>query len=298
MSTPKTEPSFTGRSGPGLLVRAALPAIPGINALPGIKKTGVAYEELSLTREPVALERKAVDAYAELCGFPIKDTVPLPYPHMLAFPLHMALMSSPDFPSPAMGMVHIENSISGYRPVSVGEAVAVTATVGKPEPHPVGKAYRFLTVATVEGEVVWESTSTYLVRGKRNPDVSWKSDLVEVEPSGPVFPLKADLGRRYAKVAGDYNPIHLYPLTAKALGFKRQIAHGMWTKARCIAALENRLPGAVRVDVAFKKPVFLPSSVAFGSLKHLDGYDFSLQNSAEHKRGSDTLHLVGRTTAL
>ncbi|MGY0541591.1 MaoC family dehydratase [Nocardioides sp. YJ-D4] len=293
MSTPKTEPSFTGRSGPALLVRAALPAIPGINALPGIKKTGVAYEELSLTREPVALERKAVDAYAELCGFPIKDTVPLPYPHMLAFPLHMALMSSPDFPSPAMGMVHIENSISGYRPISVGEAVAVTATVGQPEPHPVGEAYRFLTVATVEGEVVWESTSTYLVRGKRNPDVSWKSDLIEVDPSGPVFPLKADLGRRYAKVAGDYNPIHLYPLTAKALGFKRQIAHGMWTKARCIAALENRLSDAVRVDVAFKKPVFLPSSVAFGSLKHLDGYDFSL-----HKRGSDTLHLVGRTTTL
>lgn len=298
MSAPKIEPSFTGRSGPGLLVRAALPAIPGINALPGIKKTGVAYEELSLTREPVVLERDAVDAYAELCGFPIKDTVPLPYPHMLAFPLHMALMSSPDFPSPAMGMVHIENSISGYRPISVGEAVAVTTTVGQPEPHPVGKAYRFLTVATVEGEVAWESTSTYLVRGKRNPDVSWLGptpgrDLIEVDPSGPVFPLKADLGRRYAKVAGDYNPIHLYPLTAKALGFKRQIAHGMWTKARCIAALENRLPGAVRVDVAFKKPVFLPSSVAFGSLKHLDGYDFSLR-----KRGSDTLHLVGRTTAL
>jgi len=155
-----------------------------------------------------------------------------------------------------------------------------------------------ILVATVEGEVVWESTSTYLVRGKRNADVTWLGptpgrDLIEVDPSGPVFPLKADLGRRYAKVAGDYNPIHLYPLTAKALGFRRQIAHGMWTKARCIAALENRLPGAVRVDVAFKKPVFLPSSVAFGSLKHLDGYDFSL-----HKRGSDTLHLVGRTTAL
>ena len=160
-------------------------------------------------------------------------------------------------------------------------------------PHPVGKAYRFLTVATVGGEVVWESTSTYLVRGRRNPDATWPSDLVDVAPSGPVFPLKADLGRRYAKVAGDYNPIHLYPLTAKALGFKRQIAHGMWTKARCIAALENRLPDAARVDVAFKKPVFLPSSVAFGSLKHLDGYDFSL-----HKRGSDTLHLLGRTTAL
>ncbi|TQL68424.1 acyl dehydratase [Nocardioides albertanoniae] len=293
MASAQIQRSFSGKAGPGLLLKAALPAIPGVNTIPGIKKTGAAYDELSITREPVVLERDAVAAYAELCGFPIKDTVPLPYPHMLAFPLHMALMSSPEFPSPAMGMVHIENSISGYRPISVGEAVAVTTTVGQPEPHPVGKAYRFLTVATVGGEVVWESTSTYLVRGRRNPDVVWPSDFAEVNPSGPVFPLKTDLGRRYAKVAGDYNPIHLFPLSAKALGFKRQIAHGMWTKARCIAALENRLPDAARVDVAFKKPVFLPSSVAFGSLKHLDGYDFSL-----HKRGSDTLHLVGRTTAL
>jgi acyl dehydratase len=94
-------------------------------------------------------------------------------------------------------------------------------------------------------------------------------------------------------VAGDYNPIHLTPVTAKALGFPRHLAHGMWTKARCIAAMENRLPDAVRVDVAFKKPVFLPSSVAFGSAKVTGGLAFSL-----HKRGSDTLHLVGRTSAL
>ena len=79
-------------------------------------------------------------------------------------------------------------------------------------------------------------------------------------------------------MSGDHNPIHLYPLTAKALGFKRQIAHGMWTKARCVAALENRLPDAVRVDVAFKKPVFLPGTVAFGSTPVDDGYAFSLSN--------------------
>ena len=76
--------------------------------------------------------------------------------------------------------------------------------------------------------------------------------------------LRGDLGRRYAAVSGDHNPIHLYPLTAKALGFKRQIAHGMWSLARCVAALENRLPDAVTVDAAFKKPIFLPGTVAFG----------------------------------
>ena len=285
--------AFTGSAGPALLLRAALPAVPGVNTLPGIRKTKAPYEALTLTREPVTLEHDKVAAYAELCGFPTKDVAPLPYVHLLAFPLHIALMTQPAFPSPALGMVHIENSISSHRPVAIGEAIGVKVSVGRPVPHPVGKAYVFTSTATVGDEVVWESESTYLVRGKRNPDAVWSSDLVDVAPSGTVFNLPADLGRRYARVGGDYNPIHLYPLTAKALGFPRQIAHGMWTLARSIAALENRLPSAVRVDAAFKKPVLLPSTVAFGSAVRETGFDFSL-----HKRGSDTLHLLGRTTAL
>ena len=81
-------------------------------------------------------------------------------------------------------------------------------------------------------------------------------------------------------------------LTAKAFGFPRQIAHGMWTKARCLAALDGRLPDAVTVDVAFKKPVLLPGTVAFGSRREDDGYDFSLTRP---KDGAP--HLVGRARA-
>ena len=50
--------------------------------------------------------------------------------------------------------------------------------------------------------------------------------------------LAKDLGRRYAAISGDYNPIHLGALSAKLFGFKQAIAHGMWSKARCLAALD------------------------------------------------------------
>ena len=119
------------------------------------------------------------------------------------------------------------------------------------------------------------------------------SSFPDASPSGIVWRLPGDLGRQYAAVSGDHNPIHLYPITAKALGFPRQIAHGMWTMARCVAALENRLPDAVRVDVAFKKPVLLPGSVAFGSTPVDGGFAFSLTSP---KDGAP--HLAGRTTAL
>jgi len=99
--------------------------------------------------------------------------------------------------------------------------------------------------------------------------------------------------RTARRIDGKDTPIHLYSLTARAFGFPRQIAHGMWTLARCVAALENRLPGAVRVDVAFQKPVLLPGSVAFGSTPLDGGYAFSLSNPT-----SGAPHLAGRSTAL
>ena len=118
--------------------------------------------------------------------------------------------------------------------------------------------------------------------------------VVPDPPTGGVeWRLPANLGRTYASVSGDANPIHLYPLTAKALGFPRQIAHGMWTKARSIAAIENRLPEAVTVEVAFKKPILLPGTVAFGTRRTDQGNDFALTSP---KDGAP--HLLGGARAV
>jgi acyl dehydratase len=283
----------SGHGGVATLLRAALPSVPGIGSLPGVRKSGADAGTLTVTRPPIAIERYHMEAYAEVCGFPVKDTAPLTYPHLLAFPLHMALMTDPAFPAPAIGTVHLENSITQHRPLAVGETLEVVAAVGPAKPHPKGQVFEFVTTVHVGDRVVWESTSTYLRRGRGDDSASRGLRLPTVPPGDTVWRLPADLGRRYAGVSGDYNPIHLYPLTARALGFKRQIAHGMWTKARSVAALENRLPAAVRVDVAFRKPVFLPGKVAFGAEQVDDGYAFTLT-----KPGSDTVHLVGRTVSL
>ncbi len=275
------------------MVRAALPSIPGVNRLPGVRKTRGEFTGLERSRTGVTIERDHVDRYAAVCGFPTKDAVPLPYPHLLAFELQMGIMTDPGFPAPAIGTVHLENSITQHRPVAVGETVDVAASVGPSRPHPKGTIYDFVTVVTVGGETVWEETSSYLRRGKGDESASPGRSLPDAVPGPLVWRLPADLGRTYAAVSGDHNPIHLYAITAKALGFPRQIAHGMWTMARCVAALENRIAEAATVEVAFKRPVLLPGSVAFGSTTLDDGYAFSL---SAPKDGSP--HLVGRTTDL
>lgn len=287
-----TSTTHSGDAGLGTLVKAALPSIPGVSLLPGVRKAPLAgFGGISTTRPPVTIERSHVEAYADVCGFPHKDVVPLPYPHMLAFGLHMAIMTDTAFPAPAIGTVHLANSITAHRAIAIGETLEVSAAVGAPVPHAKGTVFDFVTTVRAGGEVVWEETSSYLRRGQGDPAAPAAPAFPDADPQGIVWRLPGDLGRRYAAVSGDHNPIHLYPLTAKALGFPRQIAHGMWSLARSVAALENRLPDAVTVDVSFRKPILLPGSVAFGSRALDDGYAFSLTDPR-----SGSAHLLGRTT--
>lgn len=284
--------TLDGSSGVGDLVRAALPAIPVLGSLPGIAKVG-GYDGFVFTRPPVTITREMVEPFAEVCGFELKDTVPLPYPHMLSFPLQLKALADRSFPVPAMGMVHLDNAITQHRRIAFGETLSIEMSVGEGVPHPAGTIFLFKTAGTVGDELVWEETSAYLSRGRRNPDAEWP-DTYERVPAGPVtWRLPANLGRKYGAVSGDINPIHLSAPTAKALGFKRQIAHGYWTMARSVAAIDNRLPSAVKVEASFRKPTFLPSTVAFGYQETEGGSAFSLT-----KAGSDTIHLLGRTTTL
>ncbi len=230
-------------------------------------------------------------AYAEVCGFPAKDTVPVTYPHILGFPLHLHVMSDPAFPFARDGRgapgQHDHGRTAPRRRRDRGGRRAPEEL----RPHPKGRAVDLVTEVTSAGELVWEEPVDLPAPRARRSDAAREPDLDGAPTSGMTWNLAGDLGRRYAAVSGDRNPIHLYPLTARVLGFKRQIAHGMWSAARCVAALENRLPDAVTVEVAFKKPIFLPGSVTFGA-RHVDsGYAFGL---SDPKSGAP--HLQGRAT--
>jgi acyl dehydratase len=280
-----------------LLLKAALPLIPGMSLVPGLGRHGDEVPDLALVRHDVRVDPAHVASYAALCGFPVKDTLPVTYPHLLAFPLHLAIMTDGSFPFPAVGTLHLDNSLTQHRPLDAREPLQVTARSEHLRPHPKGRVFDLRTTVHSAGELVWEEVSTFLRRGPGTGSRQARPtkdglDLPDATPGTVAWRLPADLGRRYAAVSGDHNPIHLYGLTAKAFGFPRQVAHGMWSLARCVAAVENRLPDAVRVDVAFKKPVLLPGTVSYGTTVTDGVRDFALTRP---KDGAP--HLVGRAAA-
>ncbi len=89
---------------------------------------------------------------------------------MLAFPLHLALMTDGRFPYPAIGLVHIANEIVQHRPIRAGERLSLRVWAGPPEPHPRGTRFAIHSQARSGDELVWEEVSTNLRRGHSDPD--------------------------------------------------------------------------------------------------------------------------------
>jgi acyl dehydratase len=215
----------------------------------------------------------------------------------------MAVMADGSFPFGAVGLVHVENRIVQHRHIGVDEELRLVVRPTKLEPHPRGRTFALLTEAWSGREKAWESVSTMLRRGsggsqavdgtKSRPGVGISARGQEGEEApelttGAEWRLAGDLGRRYGAVSGDRNPIHMHSLTAKPLGFPGAIAHGMWTKARCLAALDGRLPDSFAVDVRFRKPIRLPGRVEFLSDAGSEEIRFAVRDTKRH-----TPHLDG-----
>ncbi len=281
-----------------LYARAGAALLPGASLLPFVGGRGGEIPEIELMLVNVTVDRDRLAAYAHVCGFSLRETLPATYPHVLAFGLHLALMTDRRFPFAAAGLVHIANRSVLRRPVHVEETLTVSVHATPPRAHARGRAFGLVSSASVAGEPVWEEESTMLRRGPGGGVADGERDTQaederEEPPASAQWRLPGDLGRRYAAVSGDRNPIHMHALTAKALGFRRAIAHGMWTKARCLAALESLLPDAYTAEVRFRRPIELPASVAFAEIHDGETIDFHVRDA---KR--ETPHLDGRVQPI
>lgn len=240
----------------------------------------------------VQLDAAHLAEYDRVCGFMVRDTLPATYLHNVAFPLAMALMTDGAFPFGVIGLVHVANRIEQRRPVTVGERPSLRVRAVDLRDHPAGRQFDVVAEAEIDGQLVWTDTSTYLSRGGGSGREDRPKDQRPAPPEPEaIWSVPGDIGRKFAGVSGDRNPIHLHALSAKLFGMPAAIAHGMWLKARCLAALEPELPQAYTVEVRFKKPVVLPAKVGFSTSRDAEGIAFAV-----HGVRKPVPHLEGRVT--
>ena len=263
---------------------------------PGTKVRPVeALPEITYVRPKVIVDPKKVAAYSRVCGFSKQHGVPMLFTHIEAFPMAMMLFGNKAFPWPGMGLVHLANQARLLKRINPGDELRIEMRTGELLAHDKGQAFNLHARALRAGEVVWESTWTLLRLGVRNPKgPKYTSALVDETPLSHQadFFAAGGIGRSYGRASGDVNPIHMFALTAKFLGFKKAIAHGMWTKAKALSLLMPREDvDKAEVIVEFKTPLFLPAKASLWSARLDNGALFEVRNAK-----GDKPHLRGRVS--
>ncbi|OMH26303.1 hypothetical protein BKD30_04875 [Tersicoccus phoenicis] len=227
----------------------------------------VAYRVTRLRPDP-----DRVTDFARLTRAPASDVLPPGFVHTMVFPVAMALLARDDFPLPLPGLVHLRNVWTQQRPVTLDSVLGVTTRAEDLRPHRAGTLVDVISEIRDEtgggdpGErPVAIDRSTYLAWGRFLRGTVPTEGTERRDPFTPPLPtgqwrLGADTGRRFAAVSGDWNPIHVSAPTARLLGMKGAIAHGMYTASRGLAT--TRLPESFTWDVTFAAPVLLPATVA------------------------------------
>ena len=288
-------------AGPPAMVPAFARVV--LSKKPYIAPDATLIEPIDLEVRRVKLSAAHLRTYRDVCGVPpgMSPTyVPPAYLHVLAMPLHMQLFVAQKFPVKVLGLIHLRNTIRVLKAVDLSVPLRLTVRFDTMRLTDVGQEYDFATRYDREGEVVWEEVSTMFARGNAPPKSGSKRPAIERSghpangtTTTPVT-VAENTGWRYARVSGDFNPIHLTARTAAMFGFKQAVAHGMWSMGRCLgAAAEQFAQEKIQVDTQFKLPVYLPSEALARTWPVNGGVDIAMCTP----RG-DRLHLAMQVRPL
>jgi hypothetical protein len=250
----------------------------------------------------VIIDRKHLAQYSAICGAAAGATLPIAYPHILATPLHLAMLGAEAFPVKIFGLVHVQNRIAMREPLSADEPAEIRCWIEGHRDTERGQEFDLHTEYVVGGQSRWDETCTFLSRRRPAAGAGRTTTIARAVEGAPdaaaiqssSFRAPSGLGRRYGFISGDVNPIHMSDLTARAFGFPRAIAHGMWSLGRLVSDFESaQFDGGCELNVNFKLPIYMPSWLMLQRWGVENGVAFALRDAQGEKP-----HLTGSLKSL
>jgi acyl dehydratase len=256
---------------------------------------------MTVRQRGLRFEPAHIEAYRRVCTYGAQPaSVPMPYPEMHFTPLIAEAAVSARFPVSPLGLIHVAQRVEVLEPLRPGDEVDANTELDELRETDRGYELDFSMTLERKGHEVWRGLATLLSRSAATR--SGKKRRVGAEAATPArtpdehtleLAVAGDTGLRYARVSGDWNPHHLWWFTAKPLGYRRPIAHGMWTFARVLSeVLEGVEDDAPLVaTTAFKRPLLMPSRIRIEAPR-LSPATPEVQFAA-YEAGSGAPHLIG-----
>lgn len=237
-------------------------------------------EDLAPSAEPVEKtvpppSRRLIQDYLDHVGAASKDYRGLVPPHLFpqwSFDLIGRTLSHLTLPLHAAVNGGCRLEVNGLLPATAPLEVSARLAEVDESPGKIRMRQIITTGPSAAPETIVAHMHTVLVR--RGSGGASSDEKTSDKNSGPQVPddarklenwsIPADAGLDFAKLTGDFNPIHWIRPAAEAAGFDNTILHGFSTMARAWEGLRRHLeglPDAIETfDIRFTRPLVLPAT--------------------------------------
>jgi len=239
---------------------------------------------ISITRRGFKIDENHLSEFRRMCGWAASEHLPFVYPLSLAFHYHLGIFAHRDFPWSMRSLLGLRNHVLQRRRIRAGETFDLSVRTLGLRVKPKGVEFDIHTKFSSEGQAVWESIHVYYLRGSfGGNDVRPLKDYLDALAVGE-FQTGWDAprlgGLEFARLSGDLNPVHYFAPWARLLGFKRDFCHTQRIISDCLQQLPNARKvlnmEALRLDVAFKGPVYYGSKLVLRGAGRPNGVRFNL----------------------
>jgi acyl dehydratase len=226
-------------------------------------KSDTAYEDSQI----IVIEsgiKESLSAYQKFFEFDTAKKIPSSWLYLPAQKAHIQMMLEDSFPLPVPGLVHTSNSIKIESEISTDLPLEIEATVKIEERKNDSLAAIFNLNFKQNGSLKasCESVNYWINKSAPRKKEAREEQTPEVyDKQSKLWHFHENLSNEYAKISGDYNPIHLHAVFGKLFGFKGKVLHGWCSTSKIIAFFESEFQSKINsFQVKFIKPFILPKN--------------------------------------
>lgn len=254
-------------------------------------RQGDTLPQINIMRRGFKIDENHLFKFRSLCGWEASEYLPFVYPLLLVFHYHLGIFAHRNFPWSLRLLLGLRNHVVQRRRINIGETLDLSARTMDLRVGPKGLEFDIHTRFSSGGKSVWESVHVYYLRGnfggKEVFPVTKYLQPLDLDEFQTSWDAPNTGGFEFARLSGDLNPVHYFTPWARLLGFKRDFCHTQRIISDCLQRLPNALEimnmESLRLDVAFKGPVYYGSKLVLRGARKPNGVRFNLYSGVTDK---------------
>lgn len=218
------------------------------------------FNQFSLYVKSIRVRTKKINAYRNL--FKLSSNSPLPhsFAFIAGFPTLLTALSAKEFGFSPLGLIHLSSDFISLDKIDYQDKFDIELKVNQQIQHPLGTEIQIESRFFQHGVCCLINKNTLLKKSRRPKGHDQQKRKLSTYSQPTTYKTSQREIFNYAKLSGDFNPIHLHKKLATLFGMPKSIVHGLFL-AHLVSVRITEPVNQIRFE--FKRPCSIGTEIGF-----------------------------------